>query len=228
MEEELEKMKEAAKSDPSTTVQALDPPPRYKKWKAVRIKDGKYINANVETKIDELKAQSSQVSFTSSTRMDILSTAIGKSDNLDHVQGEPRGVSVAKYFGRRRRCSHDDDNPSPKLVARIRAELQDDIFRQLCGELKAMVEENEHLKCIAHERLNTLSGRGDHQFHNRLFQNTVFNAKQLIGRRLSNPYVQNDMKLWPFKVTPGAGDPTSNLLKDLGLMIFPIQNFPTD
>ncbi|KAI9100183.1 hypothetical protein K1719_024401 [Acacia pycnantha] len=92
-------MKEASQSDPSTTIQAPQRPPRHKKWKAARMKGDKYINEDVAAV---------------ASKIDILSTAIGKPDYPDAVRGETRGVSVAKFFGRRSRLYDAESNRSLK------------------------------------------------------------------------------------------------------------------
>ncbi|AES89753.1 putative Heat shock protein 70 family [Medicago truncatula] len=47
-------------------------------------------------------------------------------------------------------------------------------------------------------------------------QNTVFDAKRLIGRKFSDPVVQKDILLWPFKVVSGVNDKPMISLKFKG------------
>merc|ERR1712093_291696 len=46
--------------------------------------------------------------------------------------------------------------------------------------------------------------------------NTVFDAKRLIGRKFSDTSVQNDIKLWPFKVESGPAEKPLIVVKYMG------------
>merc|ERR1711990_964695 len=46
--------------------------------------------------------------------------------------------------------------------------------------------------------------------------NTVFDAKRLIGRKFSEQTVQNDCKLWPFKVVSGPSEKPLIVVKYMG------------
>jgi len=46
--------------------------------------------------------------------------------------------------------------------------------------------------------------------------NTVFDAKRLIGRKFSEQTVQNDIKLWPFKVESGPSEKPLICVKYMG------------
>ncbi|XP_057435361.1 heat shock cognate 70 kDa protein-like [Lotus japonicus] len=47
-------------------------------------------------------------------------------------------------------------------------------------------------------------------------ENTVFDAKRLIGRKYSDPIVENDIRLWPFKVIAGVDDKPMIVVKYKG------------
>ncbi|GKE48687.1 heat shock cognate 70 kDa protein-like protein [Tanacetum coccineum] len=60
--------------------------------------------------------------------------------------------------------------------------------------------------CVAFDGSELLVGDSAKNQIARNPTNTVFDVKRLIGSRFSDPQVQNDMELWPFKVIEGDSE----------------------
>ncbi|GJS29932.1 putative heat shock protein 70 family protein [Tanacetum coccineum] len=60
--------------------------------------------------------------------------------------------------------------------------------------------------CVAFTRADRLVGDAAKNQQAMNSANTIFDAKRLIGRNYSDSKVQEDMKLWPFKVIQGPSD----------------------
>ncbi|XP_076914034.1 heat shock cognate 70 kDa protein-like isoform X1 [Bidens hawaiensis] len=60
--------------------------------------------------------------------------------------------------------------------------------------------------CVAFANKERLIGDGSNNQQATNPANTVFDANRLIGRRFSDSKVQEDIKLWPFKVIQGSDD----------------------
>ncbi|KAI9103555.1 hypothetical protein K1719_023178 [Acacia pycnantha] len=99
MEEELQRMKEASQSDPSTAIQAPQRPPRHKKWKAARMKGDKYINEDVAAVASKIDSLERRVAKAHSRRYAAGHFVDGdwEADYHDLCSRETRGVSVAKF-----------------------------------------------------------------------------------------------------------------------------------
>ncbi|CAD5223512.1 unnamed protein product [Bursaphelenchus okinawaensis] len=61
--------------------------------------------------------------------------------------------------------------------------------------------------CASFTDSDRLAGEAAYEMTTRNYENTVFNAKRLIGRKFSDSTVQSDIKNWPYKVINDNGNP---------------------
>ncbi|GKC93383.1 heat shock cognate 70 kDa protein-like protein [Tanacetum coccineum] len=70
--------------------------------------------------------------------------------------------------------------------------------------------------CVAFSDSELLVGESAKNQIARNPANTVFDVKRLMGNRFSDPQVQNDMKMWPFKVMKGDSEKPSVVVEFKG------------
>lgn len=84
------------------------------------------------------------------------------------------------------------------------------VFRNNAVEIIANDQGNRTMPSyVGFDEDETLVGEGAKNQAARNPTNTIFDAKRLIGRNFSDELVQQDMKLWPFKVVDGGKDQPS-------------------
>ncbi|EER95091.1 heat shock cognate 70 kDa protein [Sorghum bicolor] len=81
------------------------------------------------------------------------------------------------------------------------------VWRRDCGEVIANDQGNRLTpSCVAFNSTDRLVGEAAVNQAALNPTNTIFEVKRLIGRRFSDESVQEDIKLWPFKVVAGPED----------------------
>ena len=81
-------------------------------------------------------------------------------------------------------------------------------------------------------KLNSILSVGDaakNAFHSNP-ENTVFDAKRLIGRKFEDPEVKRDQKHWPFKIVARGDKPVIQVkhkgdIREFVCLLFPYSHF---
>ncbi|KAL6544233.1 hypothetical protein OROGR_010730 [Orobanche gracilis] len=136
MERKLEeRKKEASKSGEDVIIDPSSPPSRHQRWKLGRRTRAGGVSSDaareIVTKIDELKAQCTQGSFTPEGRHDILAEAIGRPEHPGRVRGIRFGVGIRDYFGRssRRAASSISESVLKELTKKITNDVTQNLMK---------------------------------------------------------------------------------------------------